>query len=689
MLDDLYQSDNEQALDNLATLPPEKPKPVTKWNGWSAPLRGMAAGAAESVGFVADSVKGYSQVMGATGTQSAGGMFSLQSDAEKRDAELQRFKIEHEGLDTTSNVGTSFRNVSRDYRPDPATASLAESLAFDLTRFATKAVGYTVAGGGAPGAVMLGADEGMQTADDLAQQGVDQATRMKVGAVAGGTAAAGVLLPVAAPGSITKTVGLWAVGGPGAFIAQQSASSKVLEDANYTELSKAYDPLDPVGLAVASLVPAAFAVHAVAGARVGKPGAKPEPAGLTPEQSDAVMTHNLTLAQDVREATSPPEAVRIVRAVEVKPENVLSPASYERANKAIADNPIAAREKLLTPEQSAKAASDLAPVLRAAEEAKPKFDATLTAIADQLNAGVKLAEVKGGDRLLEKHVLENGGDTTGMRDLVRGSLVVENIAEVKTALDALKRDFEVTRIKDRFTNPTESGYRDMLVNVRLPNGSEAEVQIHIPEMIAAKKLGHKVYDIERRLAADHPDKAALQQLQSDIYAEALAGNASRTSNLLDPVRSQSSNSGLDSASPSARTLDALGNGREAPSLPNAKQVPSGSRDTGTPSTSKNLDSGGSAESSMVASDAPIVPGAGETRKLAPHVKSVLSRAAEVERMNPNMVVGVDEAGNPITVKQEMDRIRRESMEGTDTELGAQDAGLLEVAADCALSTGAM
>lgn len=343
MLGDLYQNDTDAALDNLATLPPERAKPVSKWNGWSAPLRAVAGGVSESAAFVADSVKGYGQTMAATGTASAGGMFSIPSDTEQRETEKQRASIAADGVDTVSNLGRSFRNVELNYRPDPATASTAERLTYDLTRFVTKAVGYTVAGGGAPGAVMLGADEGMKAADDLGQQGVDKTTRTKVGALTGAAAAAGVLLPVAAPSSYLATAGLWAAGGPGAFMAQQSATRSILKEANYKDLAEAYDPLDPVGLAVSSLVPAGFAAYAMHNAsRASRAQAAIKPvagdsvplspesetqtalpvtgeaqaparAGLTPDEVDAVMTHNLTLAQDVREATAPREAAAIMR----------------------------------------------------------------------------------------------------------------------------------------------------------------------------------------------------------------------------------------------------------------------------------------------------------------------------------------------------------------------------------------
>ncbi|MFT3720418.1 hypothetical protein [Pseudorhodoferax sp.] len=287
--------DATEQVNELARRPADPPSviPQGKWNGWSAPLRGLAAGAAEMAAFGADALKGYGQVEAAAGAR-AGGMFSAQTEAERQESEQEAARIRAEGVDADSEIGRSLRNVGEDYRPDPATAGLAERLVFDLTRFLGKAVGYTATTGPA-GPLMLGADEAMVTSDDLQRQGVDRQTAQAAGAISGVAAAAGVVMPVAAPGSVAKTLGLWAAGGPGAFIAQQVATRELLAEADYGEISQQFDPLDPVGLALSSLVPGAFAIHAVRGAR----------ARVTPEQVDALMTHDLTLQQDVREATPP------------------------------------------------------------------------------------------------------------------------------------------------------------------------------------------------------------------------------------------------------------------------------------------------------------------------------------------------------------------------------------------------
>jgi hypothetical protein len=71
----------------------------------------------------------------------------------------------------------------------------------------------------------------------------------------------------------------------------------------------------------------------------------------------------------------------------------------------------------------------------------------------------------------------------------------------------------------------------------------------------------------------------------------------------------------------------------------------------------------------------------------PLMQSVTERVAAVEMTNPDMVVGMDDSGNPITVRDELARIRKEAFEGTDVELGAKDADLVSVAANCALTNG--
>ena len=552
MLGDVFQADTDRALDDLATRPPERPKPVAKWNGWSAPLRGLAAGASEAAAFAADVFKGYGEVMGATGTEKAGGMFSLQSDKERRDTELQRIKNDTQGIDTTSEIGTSLRNVARDYRPDPETANLAERLTFDLTRFLGKAVGYTVAGGGVPGAVALGGDEAMVTADDLAREGVDPATRMKAGAVAGVAAAAGVVLPVAAPGSIAKTVGLWAAGGPGAFIAQQKATREILANADYGDLSQQYDPLDPVGLAVSSLVPAGFAAWVVRGAlrKPGgaapvKPGAEPPPAppSLTPEQVDAVMTHNLTLARDVHEATPPPAPDAL---------------------------PARAADRSTIPDKL----PDTIPPRPVTE-----VDLFAARLAESEDAAVR--NVGEG--------IKKAADVLGPEQMAAITKAADQFVAARATGDAAAKTMEALDLPPEINNLLAG----IVENAHSPKRIEA----------MAREVMKTVQDFKTNAADVTAD--AVERLRS-LTDEQISG---------------------EPAKPAKGSVDPL-------------------------------------------------------------LASIEERIARVEQMVPDMVVRTDDAGQPVTVAKEMARIRDEAKVGTDMELGADDAQLLTVAANCAIGVGA-
>lgn len=274
-IDELYQSGTDKILDDRVTRPLPEPIEqrsfgVNAWNITKAPVKGGAAGITESGGFMADILGAYGE-MQAGYARSLDPSLMLDHDAAKKvqdEGAAARARVKS-GEAFSTEIGTSFRQTAREYAPDPQSAGVAENLLFGLPRFMTKAVGYTVAAGGVPGAVMLAGDEGMTEADRLKAEGVDINTRTKVGAVAGVVAGASVLLPVA--GSTWKTTaGLVTVGGPGGFVAQQAASKAILEHASYDKLADQYDPLDPVGLAVSTLVPAAFGAHATRAAR-GRP----------------------------------------------------------------------------------------------------------------------------------------------------------------------------------------------------------------------------------------------------------------------------------------------------------------------------------------------------------------------------------------------------------------------------------
>lgn len=300
----------------MATQPLE-PEPVTpKHSAWSTPVRAVASGAAEVAGNMIDTASAFGQVAAAVGGITPG----FDPDAGKnRQASVDAMdKLKTEGINWRTDEAQQAYKFGADLRPDPLTAGTAENLVFGLTKGLTKAIGSAATLGPVAGAVAFGASEGMTASEDLAGQGVDQATRMKVGAVTAAMNTVGVIFPVAGQ-TLKQTVGLVAVGGPGSFIAQQMATRDILRNADYGAIAEQYDPLDPVGLSVATLVPAGFAGFTRrAGFRAKQapmadgqavaesaPAMRETVAVAAPESVDAAMVQNLNVLRDFHESTRP------------------------------------------------------------------------------------------------------------------------------------------------------------------------------------------------------------------------------------------------------------------------------------------------------------------------------------------------------------------------------------------------
>jgi hypothetical protein len=276
--------DNLEQARQLALLPPEPVAPRSDRSAWGAPWRALKASTADVLGSTADVVKGFAAGSAITAQADPVAIAVMGQKAIDDGAEEGRRQIATDEA-LSSDIGESFRNVSAAMRPDPLTASTAEKLVFGVVRPLSKlAVGAAFGPIGIAGA---SAEEGFTQADDLRREGVDLQTRTAVGALTAGATGASAFLPMA--GSTVKTTaGLYLAGGPGGFIAQQAATREILQDAGYDQIAQQFDPLDPVGLAMSSLIPLPFAAIGLRNARARV-------------DVDAAMVHNLSTAQDAAE----------------------------------------------------------------------------------------------------------------------------------------------------------------------------------------------------------------------------------------------------------------------------------------------------------------------------------------------------------------------------------------------------
>jgi hypothetical protein len=278
MLDDLYADETESIIkDRIARPANEPPAPGRGfWAGvgatFSAPSKGIAAGEFEMVAHGADTFGAFGHTSAAYlsrtdpsllfgGDTSPASVMSgwTQADETRAQADISLKKLQS-GEAYSTELGSALRAASRKLMPDAFTANKAESILFGASRFISKAVGYSLVAGPAAGPVLMASDEGMTEADRLKAEGVDIGTRTKVGAIAGVSAGAAMALPIAGKTAV-QTVGLYLAGGPLSFMAQQAASRAILQEADYTKVAQQYDPFDPVGLAVSTLIPLPFALH--------------------------------------------------------------------------------------------------------------------------------------------------------------------------------------------------------------------------------------------------------------------------------------------------------------------------------------------------------------------------------------------------------------------------------------------
>jgi len=168
-----------------------------------------------------------------------------------------------ESFISDEEIGATLREGIERFTPDPRETGTASQIVFGAGKVLGKALGYGLVGG-VPGAVIgTGLDEGINETLRLTDRGVDPETAAKVGAVHGVVTAGSIALP-AAGATRLATAGYVAAGGPGAFMGEMAVARAILEAEDYADVAREYDPFDPVGLGVSTVIPAVVgvAVHA-------------------------------------------------------------------------------------------------------------------------------------------------------------------------------------------------------------------------------------------------------------------------------------------------------------------------------------------------------------------------------------------------------------------------------------------
>lgn len=341
-------------------------------------------------------------------------------------------------------------------------------------------------------------------------------------------------------------------------------------------------------------------------------------------------------------------------------------AKFERrAQKQGADvqatfEPIAARDVAVTeinalpnlPEPTRQGLTD---AYTKAAEVKPKFDSIVEQIADDIATGrnpLIPSALKGIDRATEKVMVDYGGDASRLRDLVRATIVVDDLSQVQAAIDASVKRLGATS-KQRNTlslsakSTSPDGYRDVLMNFDV-DGHTVELQVNLPGMLDAKKKAHKLYKQQREI-----DARATKEDRDFTPAE-MAERKRLTSemrSIYDSAWSEATSArNADSSMISPRSNDDIGNLRGS-SLSQARQAPSGVNDAGTPSKSTNsVPAGNDSGNAIVSTSARIVPDSQSPGKVNAELSQSIAEAEQAVAELPNLTVldGFDADGNPVS-----------------------------------------
>ncbi len=233
--------------------------------------------------------------------------------------------------------------------------------------------------------------------------------------------------------------------------------------------------------------------------------------------------------------------------------------------------------------------------------AKPDFDNKLKQIAAKFNAEAVIPPtLKSIGRTVEKTVVTNAGVFSRMKDILRGSIVVDSLADVEGVLNDVQSQFTIYgEIKNRFSPPLPNGYADVLLNVDLGNNVRAEIQIHIPEMIEAKEVAHPLYNDYRTIAenpklkADPAKKAEADKIAAqmkEIYDSAAKAAIERFTN--------SSKAAGEISEAVSSFIELVSSKSLAEPVKKLSGLEPSVQATGTSSKSKNLVPSGSSELSV-------------------------------------------------------------------------------------------
>ncbi len=137
-----------------------------------------------------------------------------------------------------------------------------------------------------------------------------------------------------------------------------------------------------------------------------------------------------------------------------------------------------------------------------AQNGQQELEILTAQIALLTNTKTHSSGIKSKQRAQYKVDAKLSGEADQITDLVRSSIVANDIQSLMKVYELVSRESDVVRVKNRFKKPTPSGYRDLSLLVRLPKSQMiAEVQLHLADFSTIKN------------GAEHDNYEQIQQIE--------------------------------------------------------------------------------------------------------------------------------------------------------------------------------
>ena len=505
-------------------------------------------------------------------------------------------------------------------------------------------------------------------------------------------------------------------------MAQQALTRQILRDAGHDQIAAGYDPFDPVGLAVASLIPAGFTAYGLRGQvkaarakaaadfNAGPVPSEPTPVAaavadaykpalprIPPEVVDAAMVQNTrdfaarqgTLADiPLAEALTPAE-----RGIEDRLAAKVS-GDFEAAAIEYAGRPDSRGGKVLNTDIARELSPDyLSDRTKSAAVHEPASWFIKRLYAEKL-AGLK------GDTVVFTSGGTGAGKTTGISDVPAARALVDDaglvydtnmntlassVKKIEQALDAGVAQVHILHVQ---RDPVEA-----LVKGALPRAMRQEAEFgtgRTVPLVEHAKTHRGAAEVIQQLAEKYKDDPRVSvQIIDNTQGRGGARHAdlgfirgfdyNGLEGKLHEALKQEHDAGRISGAVFRATQGNAGEGIGAVLRSDVRGQHKPQRTGGSPSGQQK------AGDPLARLNEPA--GAAPKPAAEPIMSTVATRVADLETTAPDMVVRIADDGKHVTLADDLAEVRRMVAEGTDDSLGTLDADLIRVAVECALSTG--